>query len=142
MGFLHVGIYNGCYINICEYFDIRYKNKVCTLLLVCDMLSCLLINVYWRYISKHWVGLLIFALSINLLGIIGLYIVPESPEYLYSFYKFKECKEIIQKIAKWNSSKIIDDKTQNSMALRSSNILPLEYKFDVESDLRDIKFNK
>lgn len=39
MGILHIAIYNGCYINVCEYVDIRWKNKVCTLMLVFDMTS-------------------------------------------------------------------------------------------------------
>jgi hypothetical protein len=88
MGFLHIGIYNGCYINVCEYVDIRWKNKVCTLLLVFDMLTVIIIGIYWRFISKYWLWLQIFALAINLLAIIGLYIIPESPEYLYCFYRF------------------------------------------------------
>jgi hypothetical protein len=61
MGFLHIGIYNGCYINVCEYVDIRWKNKVCTLLLVFDMLTCIIIGIYWRFISKYWLWLQIFA---------------------------------------------------------------------------------
>jgi hypothetical protein len=31
--------------------------------------------------------------------------VPESPEYLYSYYKFDECREILRKIALWNEQK-------------------------------------
>jgi MFS family permease len=88
MGFLHIGIYNGCYINVCEYVDIRWKNKVCTLLLVFDMLTVIIIGIYWRFISKYWLWLQIFALAINFIAIFGLYILPESPEYLYCFYRF------------------------------------------------------
>lgn len=142
MGFLHIGIYNGCYINVCEYVDIRWKNKVCTLLLVFDMLTCIIIGIYWRFISKYWLWLQIFALAINFLAIFGLYILPESPEYLYCFYRFQECRDIIFKIAKWNSGNILDDNTKNSVALQDPNILPLDYKFDTEADLRQIKFTK
>lgn len=136
MGFLHIGIYNGCYINVCEYVDIRWKNKVCTLLLVFDMLSVIIIGIYWRFISKYWLWLQIFALAMNLIAIFGLYVLPESPEYLYCFYRFQECREIIFKIAKWNSGNVLDDSTKNSMAMQDPKILPLEYKFDTEADLR------
>ena len=86
MGFLHIGIYNGCYINVCEYVDIRWKNKVCTLLLVFDMLTCIIIGFYWRFISKYWLWLQIFALAVNFIAVIGLFTLPETPEYLYCFY--------------------------------------------------------
>lgn len=72
----------------------------------------------------------------NLIAIFGLYILPESPEYLYCFYRFQECREIIFKIAKWNSGNVLDDSTKNSMAMQDPKILPLEYKFDMEADLR------
>jgi Sugar (and other) transporter len=39
---------------------------------------------------------------LNGLSAIGLFFIPESPEYLYSFYRFRECREVIEKIAKWN----------------------------------------
>jgi Sugar (and other) transporter len=142
MGFLHIGIYNGCYINVCEYVHTKWKNKVCTLLLVFDMLTCILIGVYWRYISKDWLYLQIFALVTNLIAAVGLFTIPESPEYLYCFYKFQECRDVIFRIAKWNSSNILDDSTKNSVALTDPKILPLEYKFDTEAELRQIKFNK
>ena len=31
--------------------------------------------------------------------------IPESPEYLYSYYKFPECKKILHQIAEWNTPK-------------------------------------
>jgi MFS family permease len=106
MGILHMGIYNGCYINVCEYVHLRWKNKVCSLLLVCDMATCIIIGAYWRYISKNWLWLHIFACSCNAIGIVGLFFLPESPEYLYSFYRFHECRDVMFRIALWNSSKV------------------------------------
>jgi MFS family permease len=106
MGILHMGIYNGCYINICEYVHLRWKNKACSLLLVFDMLTCIIIAVYWRFISKNWLWLQIFACASNALGLIGLFFIPESPEYLYCFYRFNECREVIFSIALWNSGKV------------------------------------
>ena len=49
---------------------------------------------------------------------------------------------MILRIAKWNSGNILDDNTKNSMALMDPKILPLEYKFDTEADLKQIKFTK
>jgi MFS family permease len=47
MGVLRIGIYNGAYINICEYVQTKWKNHVCTALLAFDMLSVILVGFYW-----------------------------------------------------------------------------------------------
>jgi hypothetical protein len=47
MGFLRIGIYNGGYVNVCEYVNTPWKNNVCTVLLAFDMLSTMLIGVYF-----------------------------------------------------------------------------------------------
>jgi MFS family permease len=142
MGILHMGIYNGCYINVCEYVHERWKNKVCSLLLVFDMLTCIIISAYWRYISKNWLWLHIFACCCNAVALIGLYLLPESPEYLYSFYRFHECREVMFQIALFNSSKVQKDSMTMSLAILEPNILPVEYNFDKEAELRQIKFSK
>jgi hypothetical protein len=36
----------------------------------------------------------------------------------------------------------LDDSTKNSVALQDPKILPLDYKFDIEADLRQIRFTK
>jgi hypothetical protein len=102
MGVCHIGIYNGAYINICEYVHDKWKNHVCTLLLCFDMLSVILTGFYWQCISHYYLWLLLFACSLNFLSMFGLFFIPESPEYLYSFYRFNECREVIDKISKWN----------------------------------------
>jgi hypothetical protein len=109
MGFLHIGIYNGCYINVCEYVNLKWQNKVCTLLLIADMLTCIIISIYWRWITKDWIYICIFGLVVNLIAAISLLCLPESPQYLYAFYRFQECREVIFRIAKWNSSTVVDN---------------------------------
>jgi MFS family permease len=136
LGILHMGIYNGCYINVCEYVHLKWKNKVCSLLLVCDMLTCIIIGAYWRYISKYWLWLHIFAICCNAIGMIGLFFLPESPEYLYCFYRFNECRDVLFRIALWNSGKVQKDSMTNSLAMIQPNILPVEYNFDIEAELR------
>lgn len=57
MGVLHIGIYNGGYINVCEYVHTRWKNSACTVLLAFDMTTQIISAIYWRYISKNWLYL-------------------------------------------------------------------------------------
>ena len=119
LGITHIGIYNGAYINICEYFHLKWKNHVCTVLLVFDMLSVIIIGFYWRYISKNWVWLQVFAVSLNGISIAGLFLFPESPEYLYSFYRFSELRAVLKKLASWNKAE------QNLDDLRDSQVMLL-----------------
>ena len=142
MGFLRIGIYNGAYIDICEYVQTKWKNKVCTILLVFDMVTLIISGIYWRYITKNWLGLQLFGLSLNVVAALGLFFIPESPEFLYCFYRFRECRAVLQKIAKWNDK---DDKTDRNSDLRQTNALfqserglylPWMFKFDTEVDLR------
>jgi len=125
MGFLHIGIYNGGYVNVCEYVDKPWKNHVCTVLLCFDMLSTILIGVYFHYISRYWLWYALIGLVFNLISFVGIFLIPESPEYLYCFYMFPECRAVIEKIATWNRVKE-----------------PSFGKFDVEVDIQQIRFSK
>jgi len=103
LGFLRIGIYNGGYVNVCEYVHTPYKNLVCTILLVFDMLSTIMIGVYFHYISKNWLWFCLIGFLFNVLSIFGIYFIPESPEYLYCFYKFNECRDVLKTISRWNN---------------------------------------
>lgn len=94
-GLVHIPIANGGYINVCEYVHLRWKNYVCTLMLVFDMLTVIATGVYWNWISKDFFWLILFACILNALSLFGLYFVPETPEFLYCFYRFEECREVI-----------------------------------------------
>ena len=101
-GLINIGIYNGAYINICEYVHTPWKNNVGTFLLVFDSLTVIFVAIYFKFISQDWLWFQLFGLGLSILGVIGFYFLPESPEYLYSFYRFDECRQVIMKIAKWN----------------------------------------
>ena len=102
MGFLHIGIYNGGYVNVCEYVDKPWKNHVCTILLVFDMLTTIMIGIYFHYVSQFWLWFALIGLVFNIVSVIGIYFIPESPEYLYCFYRFPECRAVLKVIADWN----------------------------------------
>jgi MFS family permease len=89
MGICYVGRYNGAYINISEYVHDKWKNPVSTWLLVWDSMASIIIAFYCKSISKYWLWLQIFGASLNFLAVIGTFFTPESPEYLYGFYKFR-----------------------------------------------------
>ena len=85
-----------------EYVHNPWKNHVCTVLLVFDMLTTIMIGVYYHSISRVWWYFPLTGLVFNFIAIIGIFFIPESPEYLYSYYKFPECKAVMYRIAAWN----------------------------------------
>ncbi len=87
-GITNIGIYNGAYVNICEYVHTPWKNHVCTFLLVFDQMTVIIIALYYKYVSQDWVWLQILGLTVNIIALLGFFFLPESPEYLYSFYRF------------------------------------------------------
>jgi MFS transporter, OCT family, solute carrier family 22 (organic cation transporter), member 4/5 len=124
-GIINVGIYNGAYVNICEYVHDPWKNHVCTFLLVFDSMTSIFVALYFKFVSQNWIWFQYLGLALSIIAFIGFYFLPESPEYLYSFYRFDECRKEIEKIAKWNKSTLCEN-----------------YTFDVEIDLKNINFTK
>ena len=106
MGICCVGRYNGCYIVISEFVHTKYKNGVSTLLLMFECIVSMVLALYFKFISKNWIYILSFGASLNLIFLIGCYFIPESPEYLYSYYKFRETKRTFEFIAKFNKVKM------------------------------------
>lgn len=114
-----------------------------TVLLVFDMLSVITVGFYWRYVSKDWLWLQVFAVSLNAISITGLFVLTESPEYLYSYYRFNELRQVLSKIAKWNSSqKGLDELKDSQIQVMGPTAFPEKYVFDTELDLKVIKFSK
>ena len=83
--------------------------------------------LYFKFVPQNWIWFQLIGLSLNIFAFLGCLFIPESPEYLYSFYRFDDCRGAISQIAKWNK------KHEN---------LPLGYRFDVESELKTINITK
>ncbi|CDW88182.1 solute carrier family member 5 [Stylonychia lemnae] len=123
LGVVCVARYNGCYITVYEFSPEKYKYSVSTMLLIFESLLCIFTAVYCKYISRNWLYLQIFGVAISGLSIIGLWFIPETPEYLYSLHRFSECKYVCKKIAKFNGKS-----------------LEQKYVFDNEQDLNEMRF--
>jgi hypothetical protein len=89
-----VGIYNGGYVNVCEYVTGPWKNHVCTLLLF--YFIRILICLYFKFVSRYWLWFQLIGVFLNAVSLVGIYLIPESPEYLYSFYRFNECRNVYE----------------------------------------------
>jgi hypothetical protein len=60
---------------------------------------------YFYFISKYWVWFQVFGWGLNLITIVGVMFIPESPKYLISKKKYEECRRVITIIGKINGSK-------------------------------------
>ena len=89
LGVCYVGRYFGPIINIAEYSDERWRTFVSTYILVADQTCIILVDLYFKYVPRgNHSSLEIGGIILNLLVLIGLYWVPESPEYLYGMFEF------------------------------------------------------
>lgn len=93
------------------------------MLLCADSIINMIVAVYYD-LSIHWLYLQIFGVVLSLIGAIGVFYIPETPEYLYSYFKFPECKFIMSWIAKENRKQ-----------------LPPNYIFDHERERQEIRFS-
>ena len=98
-----------------------------TVLLFFDNFTVIFICLYFKYISRYWLWFQLFGVGLNALALIGVLFIPESPEYLYSFYRFEECRNVIRQIGRWNLGK--------------DAYLNLE-EFEVERELLKIRFSR
>ena len=60
--------------------------------------------VYFAEISKHWFYYALIGYILNVISMVGLYWLPESPRFLHKSGKESEAQEVIEKIARWNLS--------------------------------------
>lgn len=62
----------------------------------------IILSLYFRFISKYWLGFQIYAIIAMTACFLGSCLAPESPKYLYSYQRFKEAKQSLQFIARFN----------------------------------------
>lgn len=88
-----------------EFTPLRLHTKFVTTKMVCECLILYLMSKGYEQVSRHW-------LWIQLLGIAGtsiallasVFIIPESPKFLYIKKRFDESRKVLQYIAWFNQS--------------------------------------
>ncbi|TNV80292.1 hypothetical protein FGO68_gene6246 [Halteria grandinella] len=104
-GFFSLGRASIGYIYMQELTPTKQQTVVGTLVQVGTGLVQILAAVYFAFISKQWQYYQFLGWTLNLLVVISLYWIPESPKYLQSKRRFEECRESLQWIARVNLSK-------------------------------------
>jgi hypothetical protein len=64
-----------------------------------------LATLYFYFISKYWVWFQLFGWGLNLITIIGVIFMPESPKFLLTMKKYDECRRAMTIIGRFNGNK-------------------------------------
>ena len=109
------------YVYLMELMPAKNQPHVTTIWSVQESLIYITCVVWFWKISKHWFGYALIGYAWNLISVVCMYWVPESPRYLIAAEKMKEAKDALEIIAKWNKktlewdeSKYIESKSSSA----------------------------
>jgi MFS family permease len=90
------------YIYMCEFAPQKHHTLMGTVWNCSEGAIFIYLTLYYYYISKEWVWTQVYGAATNVVTCILLFWIPESPKYLYSEKRYKECVEVLQKMKKFN----------------------------------------
>lgn len=94
-------------------------------MLFADGSTTIFISLYFRFISRNWIGFQVCGFVLTCLSTLGLFFVPESPKYLWSAKKYKEARDKLNYIAKFNMNTNYNKK--------------FKFETEISEDLKDRK---
>lgn len=118
------------YLYMLELLPTEYQAAAGTALIVGNSSITILSCLYFYFISKYWLWFQVFGWSLNVLTVICVIFMPESPKYLLTKKLYEECRSVITRIAHVNGKnngrfegrfdcevevKTIDDDSQEKM---------------------------
>jgi len=95
LGLTCPGKSNICYVYLLELVPSKMQTYAGTALLFADGSTMIFLSLYFRFISKNWLGFQIFALCFTSLAFLVTLLAPESPKYLFSYKKYKEARKAL-----------------------------------------------
>ena len=90
------------YVYLLEFIPKKYQTYVGTVTLFADGSTMIILSIYFRFISKHWLYFEIYAITATALCTFLCLVIPESPKFLYSVRQYKRAKLCMSAIAKYN----------------------------------------
>ena len=89
-----------------EFVAKKHRAIILTWAATIEGLTVTFLCLYFLYLTKYWQGWYIGVAILQVLVIIGMFWLPESPEFYFSKGQFEESKKILLWIAKINGCKI------------------------------------
>jgi OCT family organic cation transporter-like MFS transporter 4/5 len=102
-GFFSLGRASVGYLYMQELLPTKQQTAVGTLLQVVNGSVSIIACFYFYFISKYWLWFEIFGFSTNVVVVVWLFWVPQSPKWLMSKKRYKEAKEVLKYIAMINN---------------------------------------
>ena len=64
---------------------------------------------YFYFITKYWQPWYVMCFFVQIWVILGLFWLPESPDFLYAKGRYDESKAVLMRMAKFNGIKVNED---------------------------------
>lgn len=94
------------YTYFTEFYPEKYQSVIGTVWNVMEGLIVILMVIYFVYISKNWYWIILYATISNFVfQVIGIWLLPESPKWLYDKKRYVECVKVLKGMATFNGEK-------------------------------------
>lgn len=97
------------YVYLMELMPKKAQTPVTSGRNVLEAFIFVLATLYFWQINKHWIYFVLIGYSWNIISVIGMYWMPESPRYLLNVGKYDEAIKVFQLIASWNKKEFNAD---------------------------------
>jgi hypothetical protein len=88
-----------------EFTPIAYHTKFVTSQMVVECMILYMMSKGFENVSRHWLWIHLIGIGATLFSmIISVFIIPESPKFLYLKKRYDESRKILQYISKFNRS--------------------------------------
>ena len=94
---------------VVEFLVKRLRIKVVSLIFASNRFFSLFAVVFFRYLSKSWVAWNWLTIVIQCIVIVGLSLIPESPDFYFAKGRYEESKQIVLRIAEFNGADVTAD---------------------------------
>ena len=102
LGFSLGGSITACSIYTQEFLLKRHRSIVLAISATIEGLSLFFVGLYFLYITKDWRYWYAVITAIQVVIIVGLFWLPESPDFLFAKGRFAESRDVIMRIAHFN----------------------------------------
>ena len=90
------------YVYLIEMMPKKASSHVTSTWSVQEALIYVFCTIYFWKISRHWIYYCLCGYAWNIISVVCLFWLPESPRYLASAGKLKDARKVFEQMARWN----------------------------------------
>ena len=92
-----------------EFCPEKYKQLLSTIYFIFSALCLIIVAFFFPFISKKWEYYALIGVAYNVLSLIGLPFLPESPKFLHGKNRFSMARQSLNVIGRFNGAQIDGD---------------------------------